>query len=102
LSWEKARDKWLARRVEPEVDLEDVRSWLEKDEMWSSHGCRVTFTPNRGSHFARVYIQHMSKFSAKWSADSLDLCHTKGRRVKKWLIDELCEAYRELKGLDED
>lgn len=100
MGWRESRDKWLEGRIPPRVPKEDVIYWLAEDDVWNL--AEVTWTPGRGSHFGRIYIQCIGQILPKWSGDTFDLNHVNGREVLKWQVEQLVKAYEQLVELKEN
>jgi len=98
VSWKKESAKWLAGNIPNEVDKGDVEGWLRHDPVWN-RADQITWSKGGGSHIAKVHIKGMGHLLKRWDADVFDISTTGGRWVKKWIIEQLVKAYRELEEL---
>lgn len=106
MAWEKASVKWIKGNIQPEEDFDDVVDWLLSDPVWKKadeveiYGRNTKKKPD-GTHFGHVHITGMSQFFKRWSGDHFDLSSSNGgRRVKKWIVEQLVNAYKQLLTLE--
>jgi hypothetical protein len=96
VAWQTERDNWLSGAIPPTVAYDDVRNWLEKDLGWEQ--AKITWT--NGNHFAKIYIRGMSQIKKRWASDLFDVSSESRRTVKKWVVEELVDAYQALQDCD--
>jgi len=112
LSWQKERDRWLNGNIQPTVDKADIVSWLKEDPIWKKadkitwrDGSQNTGSADNkkadGSHFALIYIKGISSFLPKWTGDCFSVSDSGGRKVKKWIVEQLVKAYEQLEALSD-
>ncbi len=98
MGWERESAKWRKGKIGEFADKEDVLRWLENDEIWNKAN-KVTIDRGSGSHCANIYIAGISQLIPRWDGDSFQVSTVSGRKVKKWIVEQLVKAYEQLETL---
>ena len=100
MAWNKSSERWLSGRIQDKEDQDDVIGWIKNDPVWK-RADEIDLDHPNGSHIGTVHIRGMSQLLKRWDRDMLQISSTGGRWIKKWIIDQLVKAYRELESLEE-